>query len=238
MMRITPPTWRELCAGLLHLLYPNLCVGCEQDLPGSGHCFCLSCRRKLHPTDMHLSQSNAFTERFWGRLPIVTGSALYYFNRKSPIQKALHRLKYQNQADIGIRLGNVFGRLLKQSPYYQELEGIVPVPLHPKKERLRGYNQSAMLAKGLADALQIPVMTNVLIRTAYSESQTRKKRMARFDNVQEVFAVQHPDRIRGKHLLLVDDVLTTGATLEACGSALLDIPSVRLSMATIAVAVH
>ncbi len=187
---------------------------------------------------MYLSQSNAFTERFWGRLPVVTGSALYYFNRKSPIQKALHRLKYQNQAEIGVRLGNVFGRLLKQSPFYQELEGIVPVPLHPKKEQLRGYNQSAMLAKGLADALQIPVMTSVLIRTAFSDSQTRKKRMARFDNVQEVFALKHTDRIRGKHLLLVDDVLTTGATLEACGKVLLEVPSVQLSMATIAVAVH
>jgi len=187
---------------------------------------------------MHLSATNAFTDRFWGRLPLVTGSALYYFSRKSPVQKALHRLKYQNQAAIGVSIGNAFGRLLKQSPFYQDLEGIVPVPLHPKKERLRGYNQSAMLATGLADVLQVPVMTNVLIRYTQAESQTRKKRMARFDNVREVFAVQHTSRIRGKHLLLVDDVLTTGATLEACGQILLEVEDVRLSMATIAIAVH
>jgi len=187
---------------------------------------------------MHLAQTNAFTDRFWGRVPIVTGAALYFFSRKSPIQKALHRLKYQNQSDIGTRIGRQLGHLLKQSSLYADLEGIIPVPLHPKKERLRGYNQSAMLAAGLADALRLPVMTGVLIRNAYSESQTRKRRMARFNNVQDVFSVQRPDRIRGKHLLLVDDVLTTGATLEACGQALLQAPDVRLSMATIAIAAH
>ncbi len=232
------PSLKDLCRGLLHLLYPNLCVGCENDMPVGYGCFCLSCQRKLHQANMHLTQTNAFTDRFWGRIPIVTGTALYYFSRKSPIQKALHRLKYQNQADIGIRIGRQFGYLLKQSPLYEDLEGIVPVPLHPKKERLRGYNQSAMLATGLADVLRVPVMTGVLLRNAYSESQTRKKRMARFDNVHDVFAVRQLNRIQGKHLLLVDDVLTTGATLEACGEVLLRVPAVRLSMATIAIAVH
>jgi ComF family protein len=118
------------------------------------------------------------------------------------------------------------------------VEGIVPVPLHPKKEHLRGYNQSAMLATGLSEALQVPVLSGILTRQQFSESQTRKKRMDRFDNVNDVFAVRRSKRIQGRHLLLVDDVLTTGATLEACGLALLKVPDVRLSMATIAIAVH
>lgn len=238
MSPIALPTWKDLYHGLLHLLYPNLCVGCSTDVQSTHHCFCISCQRKLHPTNMHLLAENEFTERFWGRVPIVAGAALYYFNRKSPIQKALHQLKYQNQADVGVRLGRQLGNLLQHAPLFQAVDGIVPVPLHPKKERLRGYNQSALLAAGLSDALQIPVFSGVLVRQQFSESQTRKKRMDRFDNVQEVFSVRRPERIQGRHLLLVDDVLTTGATLEACGQVLLQVPDVRLSMATVAIAVH
>lgn len=187
---------------------------------------------------MHLLAENEFTDRFWGRVPLVAGAALYYFNRKSPIQKALHQLKYHNQADIGVRLGQQLGYLLKQSPQFHTVEGILPVPLHPKKERIRGYNQSALLATGLSDILQVPVLSGILTRQQFSESQTRKKRMERFDNVNDVFTVTRPERIRGRHLLLIDDVLTTGATLEACGQVLLETPDVRLSMATIAIAVH
>lgn len=187
---------------------------------------------------MHMIRENSFSERFWGRLPIETGTAMYFFNRKSPIQKALHRLKYQNQPDIGVRIGWLLGNQLRQSPLYRDLDGIVPVPLHPQKEHLRGYNQSEKLAEGIAETLNVPVLKGVLVRVSISESQTRKKRMARFENVDEVFAVRRPDRAKGKHLLLVDDVLTTGATLEACGKQLLNVPNVRLSMATIAIAVH
>ena len=232
------PTWKDLSQGLLHLLYPNLCVGCDASLQSTHNCFCISCQRKLHPTNMHVLQENEFTERFWGRVPLEAGAALYYFSQKSPIQKALHQLKYKNQADIGVQLGRQMGYLLKQSPLFQTVEGIVPVPLHPKKEHLRGYNQSAMLATGLSEALQVPVLSGILTRQQFSESQTRKKRMDRFDNVNDVFAVRRSKRIQGRHLLLVDDVLTTGATLEACGLALLKVPDVRLSMATIAIAVH
>ncbi|MBK9338404.1 MAG: ComF family protein [Lewinellaceae bacterium] len=241
MTAMTPfllPTWKDLCYGFLHLLYPNLCIGCDADIQSQHNCFCISCQRKLHLTNMHHQRENEFTERFWGRVPLEAGAAMYYFNRKSPIQKALHQLKYHNQADIGVRLGQQFGLMLKQSPLFQVVEGILPVPLHPKKEQLRGYNQSAMLATGLSDALQIPVMSGILVRRQFSESQTRKKRMDRFDNVNDVFEVQHPERIQSRHLLIVDDVLTTGATLEACGQVLLQVPAVRLSMATIAIAVH
>lgn len=238
MPLILLPKWKDLCHGLLHLLYPNLCIGCHAEVPSTYHCFCLSCQRKLHPTNMHLLAENEFTDRFWGRVPLVAGAALYYFNRKSPIQKALHQLKYHNQADIGVRLGQQLGYLLKQSPQFHTVEGILPVPLHPKKERIRGYNQSALLATGLSDILQVPVLSGILTRQQFSESQTRKKRMERFDNVNDVFTVTRPERIRGRHLLLIDDVLTTGATLEACGQVLLETPDVRLSMATIAIAVH
>lgn len=230
--------WKDLFEGLLHLFYPQLCAGCGAELSSQNSCFCMMCQRRLHLTNMHLCPDNEFTGRFWGRLPLASGAAMYYFNRKSPIQKALHLLKYKNQPQIGVDIGRRFGRLLAQSPLFAGVEAIVPVPLHPSKERLRGYNQSVMLAQGLAESLQIPVFANTLFRQNASVSQTKKKRMERFENVSTVFAVQHPRRIQDKHILLVDDVLTTGATLESCGKILLEIPGTRLSMATIAIAMQ
>lgn len=236
MMNLLIPGLREMYGGLLHLLYPNLCAGCDADLPAGDYCFCLRCLNRLQTTEMHLQAENEFTDRFWGRLPVVSGAAMYYFHRKSPVQRALHRLKYMNQPDIGIRIGRRFGHVLARSPHFEGIQGVVPVPLHPKKERQRGYNQSAMLAQGMAESMHIPVLSGCLVRNTHSGSQTRKKRMERFDNVSEVFAIKHPQKIAGQHLLLVDDVLTTGATLEACGKILLKIPGVRLSLATIAIA--
>ncbi|MCC6463109.1 MAG: ComF family protein [Saprospiraceae bacterium] len=238
MFTLEVPSLKELCTGLLHLLYPNLCVGCNADLPAELDCFCLGCRRQLQLTNMHTEVENAFTERFWGQLPLVAGAAMYAFQRRSPIQRALHQLKYKNQPDIGVRIGRRFGHALARTQVFQTVQAIVPVPLHPEKERQRGYNQSAMFAQGLAEILAVPVLTNHLVRRSLASSQTRKKRMERFDNVREGFALRRPDQIKGKHLLLVDDVLTTGATLEACGQVLLEVPDVRLSMATIAIAMH
>ncbi|MEO6758927.1 MAG: ComF family protein [Saprospiraceae bacterium] len=234
----TLPCLPEIARGFLHLAYPQLCVACGADVPTASTCFCLRCRTKLSPTGMHLLRENEFTERFWGRLWLEGAAAMYYFQRKSPIQRALHQLKYQNQPQVGVQIGREFGRILRQSPLYQTIEGIVPVPLHPRKERSRGYNQSAMLARGLGEVMHLPVLNGALVRPLFSTTQTRKKRMERFENVGGVFAIQHPERLQGKHLLLVDDVLTTGATLETCGQLLLGLPDTRLSMATIAIAMH
>ncbi|MBK8969412.1 MAG: ComF family protein [Lewinellaceae bacterium] len=130
------------------------------------------------------------------------------------------------------------GSVLATSPLFDSVEAVIPVPLHLKKERSRGYNQSAMLASGIADTLRVPILSGVLVRQQFADSQTRKKRMERFDNVSEAFVLKKPERIQGKHILLVDDVLTTGATLETCGNALLKAPDIKLSMATIAIAMH
>lgn len=211
-------------------------MACGQDLPATNSCFCLKCRLALAPSDMYLSRENEFTDRFWGRLPLQTGAALYYFTRKSPIQRALHQLKYHNKPDIGIKIGREFGHRLRQSEMFRSVDLIVPVPLHPRKERIRGYNQSTMFARGMAEALEIPVSDTALVRSRFTESQTRKKRIERFENVEEVFTVKKPAALEGRHLLLVDDVLTTGATLEICGHTLLNIPGTKLSLATIAIA--
>ncbi len=232
------PTAKEIWSCFLHLLYPELCVACGEDLPAAGGCFCFKCQLKLSTSDMHLLRENEFTDRLWGKLNLEGGAAMYYFTRKSPIQRALHQLKYHNKPDIGIKIGRMFGRKLRNSEIFNSVNAIIPVPLHPKKERLRGYNQSTMFAQGISEELEIPVLSKALVRRAFTETQTKKKRMERFKNVGEVFVVDKPSLIQGKHLLLVDDVLTTGATLEVCGQALLAVPETRLSVATIAIATH
>jgi len=227
---------QEIFSGILHLAYPELCAACQYDLPIAGNCFCIRCQLKLHPSDMYKSVENEFTQRFWGRLPLQTGAAMYYFTRKSPIQRALHQLKYRNQPEVGIKIGRAFGRQLLTNPVFQSIDLIIPVPLHPKRERLRGYNQSAMLARGLAEILEVPVVTDVLQRQKFTQTQTQKKRLERFRNMGDVFVVKQPKLIADKHVLLVDDILTTGATLEMCGIALIEVPGTRISIATIAIA--
>jgi len=229
------PSLRELCAGFLHLLYPELCVACQHDLPVRDTCFCLRCRLKNAPFDLTSAGDNEFTTRMWGRLPMAWGISAYHFTRKSPIQKALHQLKYHNKPEIGLVIGRELGKRMLALGL-SGLDGIVPVPLHPSKERLRGYNQSSVFAQGLSEILGIPVLGKSLVRKKMTSTQTDKKRMERFQNVGDVFVVERPELLKGKHLLLVDDVLTTGATLEMCGLAILEVPDTRLSLATIAIA--
>lgn len=235
-LHVSLPTLPEMWEGFLHLLFPEICAACGLDLPAANSCFCLKCRLALAPSDMYLLRENEFTDRFWGRLPLQSGAALYYFTRKSPIQRALHQLKYHNKPDIGIKIGREFGLRLRQSEVFRSVDLILPVPLHPRKERIRGYNQSMMFARGMAEAMEIPASGTALIRNRFTASQTRKKRIERFENVEQVFSVKKPALLEGKHLLLVDDVLTTGATLEICGHTLLCVPGTRLSLATIAIA--
>jgi ComF family protein len=230
------PSIRDFCEGFFHLLYPELCVACQRDLPVRDSCFCLRCRLKNVSFQLSTPNDNEFTTRLWGRLPMVWGISAYHFTRKSPIQKALHQLKYHNKPEIGLVIGRELGKRLMATGSYTGLEGIVPVPLHPKKERERGYNQSAMFAQGLSETMNIPVLGQSLVRKTFTSTQTKKSRMERFQNVGDVFVVEQQHLLEGKHLLLVDDVLTTGATVEMCGLAILAVPGVRLSLATIAIA--
>lgn len=221
---------------LVSLLYPNLCMACSDHAPAHGEIICLRCQHKLPRTNFHLEKENPFAERFWGRISIENGAALYHFIKGGKVQELIHRLKYLGKREIGIRLGQWYGAQLKQSEQFKAIDLLVPVPLHPRKERLRGYNQSALFAMGMAEAMGKPWMKNALIRKAFTETQTHKSRTERLENVLEVFAVNDSKALQDKHILLVDDVMTTGATLEACGMRILEIPGTKLSMATIAIA--
>ena len=218
------------------LFYPRLCLACERkDIPPK-QILCISCEAKLPRTNFHLFQENEFTQRFWGRISLEAASALYFFEKESKAQTLIHNLKYKGKQKVGVMLGQVLGDLLKDSPHYQDIDVIIPIPLHRKKERQRGFNQSDVFAQGLSDSMGIPWQRDVLIRTTYTSSQTKKSRKERFENVVQAFHVLQPEKIKGKHILLVDDVFTTGATLEAGAVKILEVPDTKISLATIAFA--
>lgn len=189
-------------------------------------------------SNFHFLKNNAFTDKFWGRVDLHAGAPLYFFSKESHVQNMIHQLKYGGKSEIGVILGRKFGASLARSPLFCEVDLIVPVPLHIKKERIRGYNQSAMFAQGLSESMKRPHKPDALKRVVHSQSQTKKSREERLHNVGEAFEVRDAKLMAGKHILLVDDVLTTGATLETCANKILELPDTKLSMATIAMAMH
>ena len=227
---------------LLHhvfdFFYPNLCLVCEREQPLPDRSVCVACQVKLPKTGFHQDRDNAFEQRFWNRQRIVAGTSMYYFFKGSSTQALIHKLKYKGQRVIGYQLGKLYGYDLKESREFADVEVIVPVPLHPMKERRRGYNQSDCFAEGLSESMGIPWLKGGLKRVHNNSSQTRKSQLGRFEDTLNNFRVNQPKALQDKHVLLVDDVLTTGATLEACAQHLLELPNTRVSMATIAIAQH
>ncbi|MEM1319187.1 MAG: ComF family protein [Bacteroidota bacterium] len=230
--------WSRILDDFLSLFYPRLCLSCQQHLIPEQEVVCLSCEYHLPRTNYHLERENPFTERFWGRVNIEAGAALYHFSKGGRTQRLIHQLKYQGAKRVGLKLGQLYGHLLRDSPHFDQIDLIVPVPLHPRRERQRGYNQAALFAAGLSQSMQLPWSAKALRRQENTATQTAKSRLDRFENVRRAFVSADPTSLQHQHLLLVDDVLTTGATLEACAETLLKVPGTRISMATIALTTH
>lgn len=230
-----PARWWNDFVGLF---YPSYCLSCMDRAPQSKHVpICVFCENQLSYTHFHNQPDNLLEQRFWGRIPIQRGTALLYFNKSGVVQRLMHLLKYGDEPKVGVLLGEWFGTQLLQSPF-AHIHAIVPVPLHPRKQQQRGYNQAERIATGIGYTLGKPVLTDALLRTMHTTTQTQKSRLERFENVKSAF-VHNPKRpIDGLHLLLVDDVMTTGATLEACALPLLDRSGVQVSIATLCLAQH
>ena len=224
----------DLFDGLLGLFYPKLCLGCGENLQTGSDLICATCQIDMPQTHLHETRDNAFTQKFVGRIPIETGAAFFYFSKELHTRHLLHQLKYHDKPELAVQIGRVYGEILKKSPHYQGIELIVPVPLHPKKEWLRGYNQAAKFGEGLAESMGLEQAEHGMRRIEHRESQTRKTKSDRHDNARQLYEVADAARLSGKHVLLVDDVLTTGATLENCGKYLCELPGIKVSLATIA----
>jgi ComF family protein len=222
----------------LSLLFPKVCAACGKSLFKREESVCTYCLYHLPWTNFHLQEDNPVIKLFWGRANIFSASSLYSFSKGSKVQHLIHQLKYRGKKEIGVSLGKYYGRELKTSSLFSPVNLVIPVPLHRKKLKKRGYNQSETFAEGIAESMKIENGNNLLTRTHASETQTRKSRFARWENVEEVFKVVSPEKIHGRHILLVDDVVTTGSTLEACANKILEVPDTKVSVATIAYAVH
>ncbi|GET30358.1 ComF family protein [Prolixibacter sp. SD074] len=220
----------------ISLFFPRLCAGCGEPLVHGEEGICIRCLADLPRTGFARFADNKVAQVFWGRVPLEYAVSLCYFEKGSRLQHMFHRMKYRREPGVGKVLGRELGLELFSSPMFETLDAVIPVPLHPKKQKKRGYNQSEYIANGISEAINIPVITDALIRNVHTSSQTRKSRYNRWENVEGIFQAIKPEKLENLHLLVVDDVVTTGATLEACCVPLLKIPGVRVSIATLACA--
>jgi len=219
---------------LTELLFPRLCAVCGDKLIEQEKWICLHCIHHFPRTNFHLFDENPVAQLFYGRVQIEQATSFFYFSKGSKYQDILYKLKYKGMMELGEEMGKHFGIDLLKSPAFSSVDLICPVPLHPKKEKKRGYNQSWWIASGIAQQLNKPVSANNLKRLIFTETQTKKTRFERWQNVEGIFDLTNPEAFNGKHILLVDDVVTTGSTLEACAQTILAKSTARISIATLA----
>lgn len=236
-MTLQNRAWRNMASegfrSLLDLFYPRLCIGCGDALFRNEKDLCLACLLELPLMRDNDKFDNFIEERFYGRLTIEHATSFLYYEKETVAQEILHEIKYHGNKELGRRLGAMLGAKMVRERFPQ-VDALVPVPLHPNKQKSRGYNQSEWIAKGLSEVLKVPVWTDVLERVVENTTQTKKDASQRWENVKGIFRLVNRRSVDGKHLLLVDDVLTTGATIEACAMPLLDVPNVRMSIASLA----
>lgn len=221
---------------ILNIVFPNICCVCDEVLTNNEEVICFHCRSELPKTKFTNLQNNELVERFHGKLKVDFGISYLRFYKSGLAQKLLHQFKYKNYPEVGKLIGNWLGYEMLNNGNISNVDFIIPVPLHPRKERKRGYNQTLFFAQGISEATNIPVQKQNLIRNRYNQSQTHKTKEQRWVSVQHAFKVKNRKIIEDKHILLVDDVVTTGATLEACGNQILQNGAVGLGIATMALA--
>ncbi len=226
---------RKYLYDFISLLFPRVCSACGTNLADTEQTLCTRCLYQLPTTNFHDDPENEVAKLFWGRVNIEKATSFYYYFKGSKFQKPIHQLKYHGQKHIGFDLGKIFGQHLKETGF-KITDLIIPVPLHYKKLKKRGYNQSEFIARGIAEALDKPVATDIIYRAVYNPTQTKKSRFERWENVDGIFLCKKESKLMNKHVLLVDDVVTTGSTLEACAQAITRISGAKVSVATLAVA--
>ncbi len=221
----------------LNLLYPRFCQSCQKILLKNENVVCTGCLHDLPVTNYHADNENATYKVFYGRINVEHATSLLLFEKKGKVQQLIHNLKYRRQEEVGDFLGKWLGKELLNTPGFGDITAVVPVPLHKAKLKKRGYNQVTLFGKQVADALQVPYVDTVLLKRSVSSSQTLKNRFTRWGTMEETYEIEHPELLHNAHILIVDDLVTTGATLEACAVKLLSIPGVKISVATMAITI-
>lgn len=227
---------RKTLNNLLNLFFPRLCLVCNTPLQGGEEHICLQCLSSLPRTGFDYLEENPTCHLLAGKAPICHAVAFLRFDKGSQVQQLIHELKYYGNKEIGFRLGRMAGQHYREAILSDRPDLIIPVPLHPKRKKKRGYNQAEWIACGINSVLRLPIDTTSLCRIRNTDSQTHKQIYDRWLDAGETFSVTRPDTLQGKHILLIDDVVTTGSTLSACAEALLTVPGVRVSVMTVAMA--
>jgi ComF family protein len=215
---------------VVNLFFPKVCSGCDAFLLVGEIVVCTQCRHDIPITNHHKNEKNEIINRFYGRIPLEYAAAFFYFHKKGIVQNLIHKLKYKGHEEIGTTIGFWYASELNNWEAIKTFDCIIPVPLHPKKLKERGYNQVTTFGKALSEQFQIPYQEDLLIRTVYSKTQTTKTLLGRSDIVKNIFDINIDKSQNGNHYLLVDDVITTGSTLESCARALLKIPGSKVSI--------
>lgn len=221
---------------LLNLFFPQVCYACSELLGDNERHICTSCRHDLPVTNFHFEKDNTVEKVFYGRVKLEQATALLRFQKKGLVQHLIHNLKYKGHETIGTVLGNWLGHELAPLKGWNTIDAVIPVPLHKRKLRKRGFNQVAKFGIAMADALEAEYLDSVLLKTTSTQTQVFKKRIARWNNPDAIFTLANGHLISGMHLLLVDDIITTGATIEACANLLQRVPNIKISVATMAIA--
>jgi len=229
---------QDITEALLHMAFPHICEGCGSDILPVKASLCAHCFTSLPETNFHFHPANPVERIFWGRLPVACATSLYYFTKESLVQRLMHQFKYRSNKELGYFLGTLMGHSLSASNRFGHVDALVPLPLFPAKEKKRGYNQATVLCEGIAEVMGKPVLNDVVARAVATDTQTKKGRVERWHNINGSFALTRPAAVTGKHLLLVDDVITTGASLEACGRELARVQNTELSIATLCFSAH
>ena len=225
---------KKIGNSLGRLFFPQLCAGCGTDIIDIDQTICLHCNEQLPITNFHLHANNPVEKIFWGRIPVTAAASYLYFTKDSILQQLLHQLKYKGNKDIGYFLGRQMGKAFSESNRFCYADALVALPLFPSRERKRGYNQAAVLCEGFSDASGIPFLSRAVARVVHTDTQTHKNRIERWQNMEGKFVVEDHGVLRNKRIILIDDVITTGATLEACGHELLKVEGVQLNIASLA----
>lgn len=224
----------RILKNMFAIFFPEICLCCNDYLATNESIICLTCRHDLPLTNFSFEENNLIEKSFYGRIPLQTATSLFYFFKKGNVQCLIHELKYKKQQQVGTLIGDWLGDQLIESERFETIDCIIPVPLHRKKLKKRGYNQVTTFGESLAKKLAIPYYENILIRVSSTKTQTKKLRFDRWKNVHELFQIQNNFVLENKHVLLIDDVITTGATLEACYEALNKTKNLKISIACMA----